>query len=147
MEHTFICYSNLTFKEKKKFSIDLGDEDFLVGVVFKKNKDYYITSMVCYLDLTVDITKLPNYTKIKQTSDLATVILRGDVNFGNGKKELTLQKISRSNLMFLSDKSRKDQYLEYVKFFDTENKKPQNVHIYSVYKELKDRGLKFLTTD
>ena len=57
--------------------------------------------MACYLDLTVDITKLPNYTKIKQVSDLATVILRGNVNFGNGKKELTLQKTSGSNLIFL----------------------------------------------
>ena len=55
--------------------------------------------MACYLDLTVDITKLPNYTKIKQVS--ATVILRGNMNFGNGKKELTLQKTSGSNLIFL----------------------------------------------
>ena len=40
-----------------------------------------------------------------------------------------------------------DQYLEDVEFFDTENKKSKNVHIYSAYQELKDRGLKFLATD
>ena len=38
-------------------------------------------SMACYVDLTVDITKLPNYTKIKQTSDLENAILRDDVDF------------------------------------------------------------------
>ena len=39
------------------------------------------------------------------------------------------------------------KYLEDVEFFDVENKKPNDVHIYSAYKELKDRGLKFLTSD
>ena len=37
--------------------------------------------MACYVDLTVDITKLPNYTKIKQTSYLANAILRGGIDF------------------------------------------------------------------
>ena len=45
------------------------------------------------------------------------------------------------------DKSRRDQYLEDIQFFDVQNKKPKNVHIYSAYKEVKDRGLKFLTTN
>ena len=34
-----------------------------------------------------------------------------------------------------------------LNFFDVENKKPKNVHIYLAYKELKDRGHKLLTTD
>ena len=50
--------------------------DNLEGVVFKKNRDYCITSMMCYIDLTIDITELPNYGKIKQTSDLANAILK-----------------------------------------------------------------------
>ena len=56
--------------------------------------------MTCYVDLTVDITKLPNYAKIKQASDLATAILRGGVDFEYGKKELMLRKTSGSNLLF-----------------------------------------------
>ena len=147
MEPTFIYYKNLTFDDKKKFSINFSGEDSLEGVVFKKNKAYYITSMACYVDLTVDITKLPNYAKIKQTSDLATAILRVGIDFGYGKKELTLRKTSGSNLIFRSDRSRRDQYIEDVEFFDLANKKTKNVHIYSAYKELKDTGLKFLTTD
>ena len=114
--------------------------------MFKKNKDYYITSMACYVDLTVNITKLPNYAKIKQTSDLANAISRSGVDLGYGRKELMLGKTSGTNLIFRSDKSRRDQYLEGVEFFDVENKILKNVRIYSAYEELKDRGLKFLTT-
>ena len=70
----FFYYNNRTFDDRKKFSINFSNEDLLEGIVFKKNKDYYITSMTSYVDLTVDITKLLNQAKIKQTSDLATVI-------------------------------------------------------------------------
>ena len=77
MEPTFIYYNNLIFDDGKKFSIDFSHEDLLKDVVFKKNKDYYVTSMACYVDLTVDITKLANYAKIKQTTDPANAILRG----------------------------------------------------------------------
>ena len=143
----FYLLSNLTFDDEKKFLINFSDEDSLEGVVFKESYGYYITSMTCYIDLTVDITKLVNCAKIKQTSDLATAILRGGIDFGYGKKEQTLGKTSRSNLIFRSDKSKRDQYLEDVEFSDIENKKTKKVHIYSAHKELKDRGLKFLTTD
>ena len=127
MKPTFIYYNKLTFDDEKKFLIDFSDEDSLEGVVFKKNKDYYITSMTCYVDLTVDIMKLLNYLKIKQTPDLATAILRGSIDFGYGKKELVLGKTSRSNVIFRSDKLRRDQYFEDVEFFDTENKKARKL--------------------
>ena len=65
MEPTFIYYNNLTFDDEKKLLIDFSNEDLLEGATFKKNKDYYITSMTCYVGLTVDITKLLNYSKIK----------------------------------------------------------------------------------
>ena len=87
MESTFIHHNILTFDDEKKFSINFRDDDLLEGVVFKKYKDYYITSMTCYVDLTVDITKLPNYAKIKQMSDPTNAILRGGVDFGYRRKK------------------------------------------------------------
>ena len=72
----------------------------LEGVLFQKNKDYYITCMACYVDLAVDITKLPNYTKIKQTFDLANAILKGGIDFGYDRKELMLRKTRGTNLVF-----------------------------------------------
>ena len=80
--------------------------------------------------------------KIKQTSDLVNAILRGSLGFGYCRKELVLGKTSGNNLIFWSDKSRKDQYLEGAEFFDVENKKLKNVHIYSAYEELNNWGLK-----
>ena len=56
--------------------------------------------MACYMDLTVDITKLPNQARIKQNSGLANAILRDGVDFGYGRKELVLGKTSGSKLMF-----------------------------------------------
>ena len=117
MEPTFIYYSNLTFNSEKKFSINFSDEDWLEGVVFKKNKDYYITSMTCHVDLT------PNYAKIKQTSDLVNAILRGSIDFGYGRKELTLGKTSRSNLKFRSDKLEEIDTSKTLNFFILKIKK------------------------
>ena len=70
MPGTFIYNINLIFDDEKKFSIGFSNGDLLEGVVFKKNKDYYIRSMAYNIDLTVDNTKLPNCAKIKQTFDL-----------------------------------------------------------------------------
>ena len=35
----------------------LGNNDLLEGALFKKNKEYYITSMSCFVDPTVDVKK------------------------------------------------------------------------------------------
>ena len=85
--------------------------------------------MACYVDLTVDITRLPNYAKIEQTSDLANALLRGGVDFGYRRKELMDGKTSASNLIFQSDQSRRDQYFKEVKFCGLEDKK-QKEHTY-----------------
>ena len=60
MEPIIVYYNNLTFNDKKRFSTDFSNEDLLEGIVFKKNENYYIMSMTCYVDFTIDITKLPN---------------------------------------------------------------------------------------
>ena len=58
MEPTFIYYKKLAFNDKKKFLVNFSNDDRLEGVVFRKNNDYHITSMACYVDLNVDITRL-----------------------------------------------------------------------------------------
>ena len=100
MESTFIYYNNLTFNDEKEFLIDFSDEDLLEDVVIEKNKDYYIISMTRYVDLTVDITKLPNNTKFKETSDLVNATLRGGIDFGYGKKNMALEKLVDLALCF-----------------------------------------------
>ena len=38
--------------------------------------------MSCYVDLTVDVTKLPQFGKIKEISNLSNAIFAGGVDFG-----------------------------------------------------------------
>ena len=84
----FIYYNNLSFDKNKRFTLEFSDDDLLGGVFFsKKNKDYHITSMSCYIDLTVDVTKLPQFNKIKETSDLSNAILANDENLGYKKMQ------------------------------------------------------------
>ena len=59
--------------------------------------------MTCYADLTVNITKLPNYAKIKQTSDLVKANLKGGIDLECDRKELVLGKTSATSLIFRSD--------------------------------------------
>ena len=54
MEPVFIYYKTLSFDQNKRFTLEFSDGDLLEGVIFKKNKDYYITSMSCYVNQTVD---------------------------------------------------------------------------------------------
>ena len=142
IEPVFIYYNDLKFDKHKKFTINFRDEDFLEGVVFRKNRDYYITCMTCY------ITKLPKYDKIKEIHNLATVILRGGIDFSYGKKALTLVEANSGKYAtFKSDKSRRSKCIERVEFFDVESRKTKAIYIYSPHKELKEIGLKFLNTD
>ena len=85
MEPLFIYYNNLSFNQNKRFTLEFSDNDLLERVLFRKNKDYYITSMSCYVDLTVDVTKLPQSNQIKKNSDLANAILPDGVDFGYKK--------------------------------------------------------------
>ena len=57
MELVLIYYNNLSFDQNKRFTLEFSNGDLPGDVIFKKNKDYYITSMSCYVDLTVDVMK------------------------------------------------------------------------------------------
>ena len=59
MEPIFIYYNNLHFEQDKNFTLEFSDSDQIDGVIFKTNKDFYITSMSCYIDVTVHVIKLP----------------------------------------------------------------------------------------
>ena len=64
-------------------------------VFFLKNKDYYITSMSHYADLTVDVKKLLQFDKTNKIPDLANAILAGGVDFGY-KKTLYEQRLTET---------------------------------------------------
>ena len=82
MESIFIYYNNLNFDQDKNFTLEFSDSDKLDSVILQKNKEYHIRSMPCYVDFTNDVTKLPQFDKIKEISDLENAILADGVDFG-----------------------------------------------------------------
>ena len=79
MDPIFIYYNNLQFQDNKSFSIDFSDEDRLQEVLFKKSKDYYLTSMLCFIEITNDHSELEHYDKIK-IFELSNKILKDGVD-------------------------------------------------------------------
>ena len=49
MKPVFIYKSNLSFDQKKRFTLKFSNGDLLEGVIFHKNNNYYMTSMSCYV--------------------------------------------------------------------------------------------------
>ena len=56
MDPVFIYYDKVNFQnDYKVFKVDFSDGDNLQAVLFKKNRDYYITSMSCFITLEQDL--------------------------------------------------------------------------------------------
>ena len=147
MEPIFIYYENLNFDQDKNFLLEFSDSDKLDDVIFKNNKDYYMTNMSCYIDLTVDVTKLPQFDKIKEISDLSNAILANGVDFGYKKNEVQLT-FGNKTYYFRINKINRNSYMENIEFFDYNLKKKRLVNVYSPYKEVVGDGMKFeRTTD
>ena len=127
MEPIFIYYNDLKTDKQKKFTINFSDEDLLKDVVFRNNRDYYITSMTSYVDLTVIVTKQPKYDKTKEINNLATVILRGGIDFSYSKKVLIPAGTnSGKKATFRADKSRRIKYIGKVEVLDVESRKTKD---------------------
>ena len=129
MEPIFIYYNDLKFKDNKVFTIEFSNADQLQGVMFNKSKDYYLTSITCFIQLT----ELIHFEKIKKISDLSNDISNNGIDHLYVEKELEA---------FFGDSNRVLS-VEIVEFFDYMTKQKRFLLIYSPYKELKEFGLKF----
>ena len=102
--------------------------------------------MSCYVDLAVDVTKLPQVDKIKEISDLANAILADGVGFGYKKNAVQLT-FDNKTYYFRINKINRSSYNENIEFFDYNLKKKRLVYLYSPYKELAGDGMKFERTN
>ena len=143
MDPVFIYHDKVKFQnEYKIFNIDFSDVDNLQAVFFFKNRDYYITSMSCFIKITQDLTELNHYEKIKNISEISNKILKNGVEHLYEEKKLEAT-FGDSNFGFLPEKSKRGLSLQAVEFFDYVTKKKRLVFVYSPYEELKIFGLKF----
>ena len=144
MEPSFMYWNEVKYigdDNFKKFKVKFNDGDRLDGVIFKKDKDYIITSLSTNVKLKKNLIELDDYKKIEEVSKKANEIIKNGVDHIyedlileidlNGVDDLLVDKIKRK----LSTKS--------LEFFDEKSKKRKKVFIYSQYKELQYFGLKF----
>ena len=96
--------------------LEFSNGNLLEGVILKKNKDYYITSMSYYVDLAVDVAKLSQFDKIKKISDLANAILADGVDFGY-KKNAIQTTYEGESYAFEINKINWSKYIGSVEFF------------------------------
>ena len=102
--------------------------------------------MSCYVDLTADVTKLPQFVKIKDISDLANAILADGVDFGY-KKNVVQLTFENKTYYFRINKINRSSYIENIEFFNHNLKKKSLAYVYSPYKELAGDGMKFERTN
>ena len=146
MDPVFIYYDKVKFQndDYKIFKVDFSDGDNLEGVFFRKNRDYYITSMSCFITLEQDLKELKYYDDLKKISKISNKILKNGIEHLYEEKvlEVILENVGQK-IEFQPDKSKRGLLVHAVEFFDEESKTKRLVYVYSPYEELKAYGLKF----
>ena len=86
----------------------------------------------CYVNLTVDITKLPQFDKIKEISDLVNIILADDVDFGYKKNVIQLT-FDNKTYYFRVNKIKRSSYIEKIEFFGYNLKKKKGLFMFILH--------------
>ena len=147
MKPVFIYCDIVKFQNNdyKIFKVDFSNGDNLESVFFRKNKDYYITSMSSFITLKQDLKELKHYDDIKKISEISNEILKNGIEHLYEEKvlEATLEDIDQK-IELQPDKSNIGLSVHVVDFFDEQTKTKGLVYVYSPYEELKKNGLKFV---
>ena len=125
----------------KDFKVKFSNGDSLDGIIFKKNKDYYITSMSAFIALEKNLKELKDYDTIKKISEISNAILENGIEHLYEEKKLEL--VSEKKLDLQPYKNKRKLSVRVLEFLDEKTKKKRLVSIYSPYEELKVHGLRF----
>ena len=126
----------------KKFKLQFNDSDKLNGVIFKKDRDYFITSLSTNVKLNKNVKNLDDFEKISEVSKKANEILTNGVDHFHEDFTLEADLVGVNDLT--PDKTKRKLSVKSFNFFDEKTGKKKNVSIYSRYKELQFFGLKFI---
>ena len=111
--------------------------------VFRKDKDYYLTSMSCFIELATDLNETANFKRITEISNLSNEILKKGVNHKYKEPEIEITFGDSITVVLESVKTNRALSVETVEFFDHVTHQKRLVLVYSPYKELKTFGLTF----
>ena len=142
MEPIFMYWNKIKFEGNsnyRKFNVNFNDGDKLDGVSFKKDKNYYITSLTTNIEIEKNLKKLSDYKKIQEISTKLNDVLKNGSQHLH--KDIELKITDVNDLMPV--KTKRKLSTKSLEFFDEKIKKKKKVLIYSPYMELKFFGLKF----
>ena len=129
----------------KEFKVTFGNGDLKTGVVFKKNRDCFITSLSANIELEKNLKELKNYDQIKKISEISNSVLENGIGHLNKDKNLEINLENKIDLT--QDKTKRKLSIKTLEFLDEKTKKKKIVSIYSPYEELKLFGLRFQNKD
>ena len=78
MDPVFMYWNKIKFKGEdnfKEFKVTFSDGDNLDGVIFKKEKDYFITSLTANVKINKNLKDLKDYKKIEEISKRSNTII------------------------------------------------------------------------
>ena len=144
MDPVFMYWNKIKFKGEdnfKEFKVTFSDGDNLDGVIFKKEKDYFITSLTANIKINKNLKDLKDYKKIEEISKRSNTIIEKGITYLY--KDILLEINLNDIDDLLPNKIKRRLSVKSLEFFDEETKKKKTVSIYSQYKELKIFGLRF----
>ena len=144
MDPAFMYWNKIKFKGEdnfKEFKVTFSDGDNLDGVIFKKEKYYFITSLTANVKINKNLKDSKDYKKIEEISKRSNTIIEKGITH---QYEDILLEINLNDIDdLLPNKTKRRLSVKSLEFFDEETKKKKTVSIYSQYEELKIFGLRF----
>ena len=122
------CVGDNTFK---KFKVQFNDSNRLNGVIFRKDRDYFIISLSTIVKLNKDIKNLEDFKKIDEISKKANEILTNGVDHFH--EDFTLEADLDGVNDLIPDKTKMKLSVKSFNFFDEKTeKKKKCVHLFTI---------------
>ena len=144
MEPVFIYFKEIPAEENSKFTLDFSQTDQIYKVHFSPQKNYYLTSMNCDLDLQENIKNDGVLDEIKKLSEKSRLLLEKGPAYQNDIKKITLVVgfagtiIGKIPFDFQLTTERINQYSWSYKFYDSEKYKVRDCKTYSLHDHLQN---------
>ena len=139
MEVGVIYQSESIIDENNNFNIAFKNEEEIVELLFRKNRDFYLANAIAFVKNKFD----------KEIVDLEKNIKIAPATFPYQEVEIDYTKPSLLNKRLEKYKynleTTSKNYLKNVKYFDVENESVKQIQIYDVVERLKD-GITYTST-
>ena len=134
MEPVFMYWNDVKYvgdNDFKKFKLQFNDSDKLNGVIFKKDRDYFITSLSTNVKLNKNVKNLDDFEKISEVSKKANEILTNGVDHFHEDFTLEADLVGVNDLT--PDKTKRKLSVKSFNFFDEKTeKKKECVHLLTI---------------